>query len=96
MLSLIGRLHSVPGLLLELKRGRRVDAARRDRRRGAHDERDEGRAQNRLAGAAAELRDERPLPAHVFVSSPWFVTRLRVRSLAVASRFIIDSAASED
>ena len=58
MLSLIGRLHSVPGLLLELKRGRRVDAARRDRRRGAHDERDEGRAQNRLAGAAAELRDE--------------------------------------
>jgi hypothetical protein len=59
---------SVPGLLLELKRGRRVDAARRDRRRGAHDERNEGRAQNRLTGAAASLRrDERPLPACFFL-----------------------------
>ena len=53
----------VPGLLLELKRGCRVDAVRRDRRRGAHDERDEGRAHNRLA---ALRRDERPLPAGVF------------------------------
>ena len=60
---------SVPGLLLELKRGRRVDAARparRDRRRGTHDERDEGRAENRLA--AALRRDERPLPACFFLS----------------------------
>ena len=87
---------SVPGLLLELKRGRRVDAARRDRRRGAHDERDEGRAQNRLPGETAALRrDERPLPAYFF-SNPWFAPRPRARSLAVASRFIIDSAASDD
>ena len=86
---------SVPGLLLELNRGRRVDAAR-DRRRGAHDERDEGRAQNRLPGETAALRrDERPLPA-CFFSNPWFAPRLRARSLAVASRFIIDSAASDD
>ena len=62
---------SVPGLLLELKRGRRVDAAGpRDRRRSTHDERDERRAQNRLAGETAALRrDERPLPACFFFKS---------------------------
>ena len=46
-------------------------------------------------GGTALRRDERPLPAR-FCSNSWFASRLRARSLAVASCFIIDSAASDD
>ena len=45
-----------------------------------------------LALGGTALRDERPLPACFFFSSPWFASRLRARSLAVGDCFFIDSA----